>query len=226
MSRGQQPPAAPPQVRRGQHPNPQPRLAPSQVSVSADGGTTTVITDQSVFPICNPLADCDPWLHPPGTNMLPTIYTNAFDGNGVEIPNTLPSTVTIPYNLHDGDPQISIINQSGNPTNTPSPQDDLRFVVFNAILTNAQALLKGGVNPNEVAQKERAIQTSIQFGLDILEGNPLPNRAYSGLPLLHYKGGEKVKVVDPATRNVAIHQMWYDTHIESDTAFLDVRGVA
>src|SRR5262249_15995886 len=74
-----------------------------------------------------------------------------------------------------------------------------------------------------------AIKLAIQRGLDILEGNPLPNRAYSGLPLLHYTGPEKVKRVTPIIDekgqkvggNVHIHQVWYDSHIESDTSLLD-----
>jgi len=201
-------------------------MAPSKVTNSSDGVTTTVITGASVFPPCTPASACDPFLNPPGTNLLPTVYTNVYDGKGVEIPNTLPSTPLIPYNLHDGDPKVSVINQSGNPTNTPSPQDDLRFVVFNAILTNTEALQKGNLTPAQVAQRTKAIQTSIAYGLNILEGNPISNRAYSGFPLLHYTAGERVQKVDPVTRNVNIHQVWYDTHIESDTAYLDVRGVA
>src|SRR5262249_23938373 len=160
---------------------------------SPDGMTTTVITGPSIFPPCTPIEKCNPWLYPPGTNLLPTIYTNVYDGKGVEMPNTLPSTPLIPYNLHDGDPKITIINSSGNPTNTPSPQDDLRFVVFNAILANAQALQKGGLPPGELARRTKATQTAIQYGLNILEGNPITNRAYSGFPLLHYTAGARVK---------------------------------
>src|SRR5262249_20822610 len=73
------------------------------------------------------------------------------------------------------------------------------------------------------------IQRSIQMGLDILEGNPLPNRAYSGLPLLHYLGPLKQKKVTPILDaagqtvggNVDVHQVWYDGHIENDTYLLD-----
>src|SRR5262249_3588679 len=201
----------------GQHPHPQPRPAMSQVLVSPDGSTTTVIPGISVFPACNPDTRCDPFLYPPGTNFLPTIYTNTFDGKGVIMENTLPSTPTIPYNLHDGEPKISLINNT-------SPQDDLHSF-FNAILVNAEALEKG--TAKNVAQAESAIERAIQGGIDILEGNPNPglkDRAYIGFPLLHYKV-EKVRKVDKATCNVNIHQVWYDTHIESDTAFLDVSDV-
>jgi hypothetical protein len=83
----------------------------------------------------------------------------------------------------------------------------------------------GVLSGAQSAKSEEAIRRAIQLGLDILEGNPVPNRAYSGFPLLHYRAGEQMKVVDARTANVEIHQVWYDTHIESDTAFLDVRPV-
>src|SRR5712691_8470251 len=67
-----------------QHPHPQPQLKPSQQTTVGD--TTTVVTDVSPFPPSHP------FLHPPGTNFLPPIYTNVFDGHGKEMPNTLPST--------------------------------------------------------------------------------------------------------------------------------------
>jgi len=40
------------------------------------GNTSYVITGQSLFP------ESDPFKYPPGTNFLPTIYTNMFDGFG------------------------------------------------------------------------------------------------------------------------------------------------
>ncbi|MCA9481615.1 MAG: hypothetical protein KC545_14825, partial [Nitrospira sp.] len=69
----------------------------------------------------------------------------------------------------------------------------------------------------------------IQRAIDILEGNPVPDRVYSGIPMIHYSGPNKVKKVVPIKDaegkviggNVVIHQVWFDTHIESDTAFLD-----
>jgi hypothetical protein len=201
-SRGQQ--------QKGQpHPRPQPWTDPAKVEISGD--TVKITTGQSVFPPppCNPPEPCDPF-----SNLLPTVYSNVYDSSGQQpVENTLPSTPAIPYNLHDGEPKISIINSSGNPLNTPSPQDDLKAFAI-AILKGAQA------------RNDKNIRKSIQGALDVLEGNPTKvPRAYSGLPLLHYKAGEKVKKVDGATANVDVHQVWYDTHIESDTAYLDVRDV-
>jgi hypothetical protein len=223
-SRGQQPANQP---QRAPHPHPPLLLKPSVVTVSgspswvnAAGPTTaqlvTVTTDQSLFPPCNPAENCNPFLYPPGNNLLPTVYTNAYDSTGALIPNTLPSTPTIPYNLHDSDPTVSLINPSGDPNNTPSPQDALR-ALFHAIWTGSQKA------------NEKAIGTAIGCALAILEGETPPSPctpgAYKGFPLLHYKAAQKVKKVDPKTKNVDIHQIWYDTHIESDTAYLDVRGV-
>jgi hypothetical protein len=192
------------------HPYPQPRLNASTLSTSSDGTTITVVTDQSLF--LQPQIDA--FTKPPGTNFLPTIYTNAFDGNGKEMVNTLPSTPTNPYNLHDGYPVVTEIN----PT---SPTDDLRGI-FEVVtrLSNKE---------RKEAADEEAIRKAIQFGIDILEGNPVQNRAYSGLPLLHYTGPEKVKKVQPIKDdngtviggNVDVHQVWYDNHIESDTSMLD-----
>lgn len=42
----------------------------------------------------------DPWRNPPGTNFLPTVFSNAFDLLTQEMPNTLASTPYIPFNLH------------------------------------------------------------------------------------------------------------------------------
>src|SRR5215469_3548700 len=81
------------------HPHPPPCLPASQVTVS--GSTVTVTTAQGRFSPSNPFAN------PPGTNLLPTVYTNAYDGSGAEVPNTLPSTPSVPYNLHDGEPQVT-----------------------------------------------------------------------------------------------------------------------
>lgn len=193
-----------------QHPHPQPVLEPSKQTTQGD--TTTVVTGVTFFPPSNP------FLNPPGTNFLPTIYTNVFDGNNKEMPNTLPSTPTIPYNLHDGEPTVRKIN----PT---SPTDDL-YALFGLVLRKAATATENAFDANATKQ-------AIQRGLDILEGHPIPNRAYSGLPLLHYTGPEKVKRVTPIVDaqgqkiggNVNIHQVWYDSHIESDTSLLDPSDV-
>lgn len=208
-----QSPSNPCDLRKRQgHPFPQP--CPVGATVSTQDNLTTVATGESIFP----KPDVDPFTKPPGTNFLPTIYTNVFDGNGNEMANTLPSTPTNPYNLHDGDPVVSTIN----PT---SPTDDLR-AIFEEV-----ARLSG--NESSASADVTAIRQSIQTAIDILEGNPLPDRAYSGLPLLHYTGPEKVKKVEPIYDdkgkliggNVNVHQVWYDIRIESDTAFLDPSAV-
>ena len=74
---------------------------------------------------------------------------------------------------------------------------------------------------------------AIDRAIDILEGNPIENRAYSGFPLLHYTGPLKLKKVEPVLDasgrtvggNVNVHQIWYDNHIESDTGMLDPSAV-
>lgn len=184
------------------HPCPNPRPAGPQQTLQADGVTTKVITGTSIFP------EKDPFLDPVhATNLIPNFNGNLFDGNGVEMENTLPSSAEHPYNLHDA-PVVSSILKT-------SPTDDLQHIF---------KLLKSGKQIKE-GKKNLSYAKLIQRALDILEGNPAENRAYSGIAMLHYKGPEKVKKVDPVTRNVNIHQIWFDSHIESDAAFIDVSEV-
>ena len=118
-------------ISRAQNPSPvehrtmMPALPMSTVNTT-NPQKTIIVTGTSSFP------KSDPWLEPPGSNMLPTIYTEAYGSDGIPIPNTLPSKPSVYYNLHDGDPKISIIN----PT---SPQDDLKSF-FTAISAQATAL--------------------------------------------------------------------------------------
>lgn len=195
------------------HPYPQPQLAKS--TVTKDGDTLIIKTGESLFP----KPEVDPFTLPPGTNFLPTIYTNMYDSAGNEMLNTLPSTPNIPYNLHDGGPVVTQINEI-------SPTDDLRNSFEQVIRLAAQA--------KKDSPEAEPINRAIQRGIDILEGNPVPERAYSGIPVLHYLGPDKVKPVTPVYDvtgktvvggNVNIHQIWYDSHIESDTAFVDPSAV-
>jgi len=143
-------------------------------------------------------------------NLCPTIYENARSASGAEIPNTLPSTPDDPYNLHP-EPEVS-------PIDPRSPSDDLE-----AILRSMRQAVAAG---------EPVSLTDVQFGLDILEGNPV-DRAYSGMPLLHYNGPNKVKKVEPVFDDegnkvggrVELHQVWFDGRIMGDTAFLDPSDV-
>ncbi len=183
-----------------QHPGPQPRPGPS-AQIPLDKETTLVITPEGFLPLS------DPYVNPPGLNLLLTVNSNMFDGNGVEMPNTLPSSPGNPYNLHDGPVIVTEID----PTSAA-----------NDLLAILRALRAGSLDA-----------ASVQRAIDILEGNPVPDRVYSGIPVLHYKGPEKVKAVEPifddqgvlVGGNVNVHQIWYDTHIESDTAFIDPSAV-
>lgn len=195
------------------HPHPQPRPKPSSVSVNTVDGVTVarISTGTGCF------AESDPFLNPPGTNLLPTIPSNMFDGRGKEMQNTLPSTAANPYNLQDGTPVVTRINPA-------SPTDDLQEV-FDHVEFRINKARRGKLTELD----KKAIANNLRRGIDILEGNPVPHRLYSGLPLLHFKAAENVKRVIPVRDehgnvvggNVDIHQVWYDTHIESDTAFLD-----
>ena len=187
---------------------PQPLPMPSDytVTTSPDGMTTYIQTPTGKFP------SSDPFKNP--TNLLPTIYENVKAANGVPIPNTLSSTPEHPYNLHP-DPTIEQINAT-------SPTDDLA-AIFNGWHKDSDK------KSNHAYQPSQFDPAGIQRALDILEGNPIPDRVYSGIPMLHYNGPNKVKKVQPVHDsngtliggNVIVHQVWFDSHIESDTAFID-----
>lgn len=155
-------------------------------------------------------------LYPPGDsfgddpkNLLPTVYADARTCLGDPILNTLPSTPERPYNLHVEDP-LSEQPVAIEPTSPTDDLDKIRRHLLDATRGFARRDIDGAL---------------LQRGIDILEGNPVPGRAYSGFPLLHYIGPLKVKAVDPATRTVVINQIWYDTHIESDTAYIDTSTI-
>ncbi len=176
-------------------------------------GDRIVVTTPTTF---FPQPAVNPFDLPPGTNFLPSVFSNNFDVNFTEMPNTLPSTPLVPYNLHDGDPKVSKISAI-------SPTDDLTRIFGHVIDIAGQS--------SKSNEDRAAARRAIGMAIDILEGNPIPNRVYSGLPLLHYDGPNKVKSVvairDSSGKvvggNVDVHQVWYDSHIEADTAFIDPR---
>ena len=161
-------------------------------------------------------------LYPPGDtfgdnppNLLPTIYENIKSCSGAEIINTLTSTPQNPYNLQfAGDPQNQRPNEADRTqltaNQTRSPTDDLDVVRRHLLA----AKKPGDIDP-----------AIVQLGLDILEGNPIADRSYSGFPVLHYTGPLRVKTVDANSRTVEVNQIWYDTHIESDAMYIDSRPV-
>jgi len=192
-------------------PDPQPRPLPSQQILSADGKTTVVTTPEGQF------SASDPFKNPPGTNHLENVYENMRDHFGNEMPNTLPSTPDVPYNLHP-DPIVVEIDKT-------SPTDDL-VSAFNKIKKTAK-------------KKGKVDLAAVQLAVDILEGNPVAGRVYSGFPLLHYNGPDKSKVVNAICEennpcqpgdtviggNVVVNQLWYDSHIESDTGCINPLAV-
>jgi cytochrome oxidase Cu insertion factor (SCO1/SenC/PrrC family) len=197
----------------GPYNHPHPQGMPPRSTVTTSGNTTTVSSGASLF------APSRPFLDPPGTNFLPTIYTDLYDAAGNLVPNTLPSTPSVPYNLLDGDPVVS-------PVNPISPRDDLATV-----WTAIEKYLADRQNP-ENPVNQPVLLHDVQRGIDILEGNPVRGRAYSGFPVLHYDGPDKVKKVQlvhdqngQLAGEVHVHQVWYDIHVESDTAFVDVSQV-
>lgn len=143
------------------------------------------------------------------SNLCQTVYQEVharrMDGSaGPPIPNSLPSTPDNPYNLHP-DPELPEMIDPRSPT------DDLRMVF--------RKLRNGDAGAED-----------IQFALDILEGNPV-DREYSGFPMLHYNGAEKVVHVAPEFNdpedptkvtggNAVVRQIMFDGRIESNAMFV------
>ncbi|MDZ4350729.1 MAG: hypothetical protein U1A22_14480 [Xanthomonadaceae bacterium] len=144
------------------------------------------------------------------SNLCQTVYEEVYSRRvgpngtwsaGPPIPNSLPSTPENPYNLHP-DPELPEIIDATSPT------DDLRTVI--------RKLESGNF-----------AESDVQFAIDILEGNPI-DRAYSGFPLLHYNGVEKISYVVPEFDengkviggNADVHQIWFDGRIMSDSAMV------
>src|SRR3954452_18643597 len=70
------------------------------------------------------------------------------------------------------------------------------------------------------AANDRGKATSSRnLAIDILEGNPIGGKAYSGMPLLNWNSPAKVKNV-PAGGNVVVREVRWDEHALSDTWLL------
>jgi len=246
------------------HPFPQP--IPAGTKITKTGSHYDMVTGKALM---NP--GVDPFDNPPGSNFLPTVYTNMKDGYGEEMLNTLPSTQRIPYNLHPT-PKVTKLPYAASPTDdlrhaiyltilklsqTPEAQEyakqnptselanacrDARQVaavewrkieefiekVVNVNLPKIPPSTKDGHNIDPLlmgeALKNVTIEEILDTAIDILEGNPLSNRAYSGFPVLHYTGPKKIKRLQKDSNGkwyVDINQIWYDQHVESDTALLN-----
>lgn len=187
------------------HPCAQPEAGLSQRSESADGVTTIINTPEGQH------ASVDPFTNPPGSNFLMTVYENLRDYENREMPNTMPSTPDNPYNLHDGPVLTESIDKR-------SPDDDLDMIIDKI---------------EAAARRDKSVDEDlVEFGIDILEGNPV-DRAYSGLPMLHYQGPVNVTPVVPeydddgnlVGGNADINIYYWGQHIEADAMFIDPGAV-
>ena len=201
------------------HPCAQPEPGLSQVTV--DGDTTHVNTPEGQH------APQDPFAEPPGSNFLMTVYENLRDYSGREMPNTLPSTPDNPYNLHDG----PVLTES---IDVRSPDDDLDMIIdkLEALAGKGRHKYRKKHGHGHGHGDADDIKDLVQFGIDILEGNPI-DRAYSGLAMLHYDGLTKVKPVVPeydedgnvVGGNVVVNMYYWGQHIEADAMFIDPSAV-
>src|SRR3954464_3930733 len=93
----------------------------------------------------------------------------------------------------------------------------------------AAALWSPGTPENDLASALDAMASAASASeaedarrraVDILEGNPIAKRAYSGIPLLNWNPPSKVKTV-PAGGTVTITQVRWGEHMVSDTWLLE-----
>lgn len=69
------------------------------------------------------------------------------------------------------------------------------------------------------ASSAEQAQAAAQLALDILEGNPIAKKVYSGIPLLNWNAPARVQTVPPGG-TVTIRQVRWGEHTLSDTALL------
>lgn len=203
-----------------QHPQSQPKPDPTQIHSIPIPGGWRVETAPGLFPPGNNVTN------PPGTNFLETVYQNYRLPDGTELPNTLPSTPDGHYNLQDGPVTVKSIRRE-------SPIEDM-LAQIEAIEDAADDGHGHGHGGSTIPLKQ-----AIDNAIDIIEGNTLSpaylkNRAYQGMPLLHYNGPLKKKVVQPIFDNhthqqiggnVEVNLVYYGEFIESDTSMLDLSQV-
>lgn len=242
-----------------QHPRPQFQLAPASQEIDEhDEDLVRVVTDATRWPEVNPFA------RPPGSNFLPTIYENMFDSLGNRMENTLPSRpidrrkarieldeILVGYSHpHDAYPLLAERPRVERLSSRLSPTDDLQRIFtelfcglcgscgqFIGEQTGERVSPAETAVPNqgEIMERLPELKKLVAEGIDILEGNSLPEwRAYQSYPLLHYNGPEKLRKVELVRDehgkvvggNVNVHQIRYDGRIESDTALLDLSPMA
>src|SRR3954451_7848574 len=80
--------------------------------------------------------------------------------------------------------------------------------------------LAGALDALATAPDVLAASAARTLALAILDGDPLPSKPYSGLPLLNWNAPAKVKTV-PAGGNVTVTEVRFGDHVLSDTWLLD-----
>jgi virginiamycin B lyase len=114
-------------------------------------------------------------------------------------PARLVQKLAQPFSPQDDDPAaLASLGDAG------SPDDDL------------DAALSQLADAPDVA----AATAARKLALDILEGNPIPGKTYSGIPLLNWNPLAKVKTV-PAGGEVTVREIRFGDQALSDTARLD-----
>jgi streptogramin lyase len=134
------------------------------------------------------------------------------DRKGATIPNT--STAS-PVAQLVGTPMV--VTPLARPF-SPSDDDPLALAAL-ASPSDPETDLSAALDALAGATDPVAAAFARQIAIDILEGNPITGRAYSGIPLLNWNGPARVKSVPPGG-NVVVRQVRSAHATLSDTALL------
>src|SRR3954454_14476033 len=129
-----------------------------------------------------------------------TVPNTATDGTAAQLAGgpTLTKELFTPESPGDDDPAVLATLGS-----SATPEDDLGAAL--------DALRDAASASDAQGARRRA--------LDILEGNPVPDRTYSGMPLLNWDAPRKVKDVPPGGE-VRVREVRYGDTVLSDTWLL------
>ena len=116
-------------------------------------------------------------------------------------------------------PPPPFVRLLANPADPASPANSPTALARLASRNSPLDDLRDALGELASAADATAASGARQRALDILEGNPVPNRAYSGLALLNWNAAARVKDV-PAGGTVTVNEVRYADHVLTDTWLL------
>jgi streptogramin lyase len=134
------------------------------------------------------------------------------DASGATVPNTGTGSTTAEL-----DGPIEILERLATPS-SPADDDPDALAALGSPSTPEDDLA-AALDELGSADDPAVAEAAVARAIDILEGNPVPHAAYSGIPLLNWNAPAKVKTV-PAGGVVTVRVVRYGEHILTDTSLL------